>query len=606
MNNNIKNTFYFSGYGHSSGKFKISNKDIFSAIEKSYLGGFSESKILASKNYDEYKKQNPNINAFEYFAGHKMGFHNRHHVTPFPPTRKKLYYAETSLDLAVTAVKNAIHDSGVHPENFGAWFLSTVSPHEQAPGMAASLKAHFVRFKNQTPTFTLASGCAGFNENLERAKEYLIEHTEIKHVIIVHAETMSAFLTNRVKFVPFVTFGDAASAIVLTREDLPQNQGLQKLVNFQDQKMLDFVGVDKNWNLYMDDSVIKDRAIVNIQIAARKALELSNWSVDEIDWFIPHQTGNAILLPSADELGIPHNKIFLEEQHEYGNTSGATVAISLSMLNSLNKLKPGAKILSAMAGVGGNYGAFTYVVPEKIKSNSKNVYSSDLSGKTVLVTGASGYLGNAVSIKLLQYGADCILHYNKNIPIIPDELKPKVNFIKADFCNKTEINGLIKYIEKHDVDYYVNLAASLTNHLKVNFLTPFDIIKTLMLKQPECIVNLGHAAEDTLIPDLKDYLGSISAFHGILASASGEFFSNKVRLVYYMPSIMAGGISSETDAKQIFKFMMSVGQEEALDVSITAEKIVKSLYIPKVENVQNSYENLMIVRRDGYKMEVDI
>lgn len=606
MANNIKQSFYFSGYGHSAGKFKISNSDIFTAIEKSYLGGFSEDKILSSKNYEAYHIDNPDTSAFEYFAGHKMGFHNRHHVTPFPPTRKKLYYAETSLDLAVIAVKNAIQDSGIHPEKFGAWFLSTVSPHEQAPGMAASLKAHFVRFKNQTPTFTLASGCAGFNENLERAKDYMIEHPEIDHVIIVHAETMSAFLTNRVKFVPFVTFGDAASAIILSRGDFPQSRGLQKVLNYQDQKMLDFVGVDKNWNLYMDDSVIKDRAIVNIQIAASKVLEISNWSVDEIDWFIPHQTGNAILLPTADALGIPHKKVFLDEQHEFGNTSGATVAISLSMLNSSNRLKPGAKILSAMAGVGGNYGAFTYVVPDREKAKLKNVYESDLEGKTVLVTGASGYLGNAVAVQLLELGANCILHYNTNVPIVPECHKSRVYFIKADFCNESEIKSFINYIAASKINFFINAASNIENHKKVNFLTAFEIIKAVLLKQPECVINIGNAAEDTLIPELKDYLGSISAYHGILASASGEFFSKKVRLVYYMPSIMNGGISKKVNAKQIFRFMMSVGQEEALDLTITAKKIVKSLYIPKVENVQNSYENLMIVRRDGYKLEVDI
>lgn len=603
--NKTKN-LYFSGYGHSSGNFRIRNNDIFDAVEKSYLGGFSKNKVLASKNYEEYKSINTDTDPFEYFAGHKMGFHNRHHVTPFPPTRKKLYYAETSLDLAIRALNNAISDSGIHPEKFGAWFISTVSPYEQAPGMAATLKAHFVGFDNQTPSFSLASGCAGFNENLERAKEYMAEHSNINHVVIVHAETMSAFLTNRVKFVPFVTFGDAAAAVILSRKEMESQEGLRQVVNYQDQNMLDFVGVDKKWNLHMDDSVIKDRAILNIPKAARKVLEITKWTVDEIDWFIPHQTGNAILLPAADNLGIPHSKIFLEEQHEYGNTSGATVAISMSMLNSQNRLLPGQKILSAMAGVGGNYGAFTYVVPKINPKNTEYVYANDLDGKTVLVTGASGFLGNAITNKLLNKGANCILQYNNNLPIVPQEFKQKVELIKADFCSEQQISGFIKTISDKQIDYFINAAGSLKNHAKVNFMGIFDVFKAMLDKKPKCIVNIGHAAEDIIIPDMNEYLSSVSALHGLLASASGEFISKKIRIVYYMPAIINGGISNKIDPKQIFKFMISVGQNNTLDLNITAEKIVKSLYIPKVESVANSYENIMVVRRDGYKLEVDV
>ena len=604
-NNISSQQLVFSGMGHSSGAFKISNTDIEQAIEKDYLVGFSKDKILASKNYAVYKEKHPSNGTFEYFAGYKMGFHNRHHVTPFPPTRKKLYYAETSLDLAISAVKNTIDDSGIHPEQFGAWFVSTVSPHEQAPGIAATLKAHFVRFSNQAPTFTLASGCSGFNENIERAKEYFKAHPEVNHVVLVHTETMSAFLTNRVKFVPFVTFGDGAAAIVLSRANLTSNQGLLEVVNYQDQSMLDFVGVDKKWNLYMDDSIIKDRAIVNLPIAAREVLKRTGWQVDDIDLFIPHQTGNAILLPAANELGIPHEKVFLEEQYEYGNTSGATVAIGLSMLNQQKRLKPGMKILSAMAGVGGSYGAFTYVVPKQTTTSVLDVYENDLKGKTVLVLGSSGHLGKAISKELLSRGANLILHYNSNTPKIP-EVSNKIEWLKADFTKQQDIDKLVSYLHNKPVHYAIHAASSITYHHKVNYLTALEVFKNLLLLKPECILIMGHAAEDQQITDMSEYLGSVRALHGAMASASGEFFSKGVRLVYYMPGLTSGGITLNIDAKQNFRFRMSVGQSETLQVENVARKIIKSLYIPKVANVQNSYENTMVVRRDGYKLEVDV
>jgi 3-oxoacyl-[acyl-carrier-protein] synthase III len=42
---------------------------------------------------------------------------------------------------------------------------------------------------------------------------------------------MSSFLTQRTKFVPFVTFGDAAAAVVLSRVNDSVKYGLTNLVN---------------------------------------------------------------------------------------------------------------------------------------------------------------------------------------------------------------------------------------------------------------------------------------------------------------------------------------------------------------------------------------
>jgi hypothetical protein len=127
-----------------------------------------------------------------------------------------------------------------------------------------------------------------------------------------------------------------------------------------------------------------------------------------------------------------------------------------------------------------------------------------------------------------------------------------------------------------------------------------------MQSKPECIVIIGNAIEDQNISALTDYNGSIRALHGAMASASGEFFSKGIRIVYYMPGLLDGGFSQQIDQNRNFKFMMSVGQQKPLDVNNTALKIVQSMYIPKVEHVQNTYENTMVVRRDGYKLEVDV
>ncbi len=602
--------FVFTGYGNSYGKYKITNKDIEDAVEKGFLGGFSKEKVESGKNFKVFSKDNPNSSAFDYFAGHIMGFYERHHVAPFPPTKKKLHYAETSLGLAVRAIDDALDDAQIQASEISAWFISTVSPHEQAPGIANTIKAYFVNFENQSPCYTLASGCSGFNINLQRAIEFLKQNPEAKNVVIAHTETMSSFLRQRIKFVPFVTFGDAAAAVVLTKVNDSVKYGVIDVVNLHDMHMLDYVGVDANQNLYMDDSLIKDRAILNIPHAASICLDKSKLQTDDIDLVVPHQTGNVILYKAAENIGIPREKVYLEGQKKFGNVSGATVPICFSLLNKDDKLKDGMKILSATAGVGGTYGAFTYVVKKVNKQTPQSFYkySNDLKNKTALVLGASGAIGTKICAELERRGAKLILHGNQNVQNL--KFFKNIEIIKADFNSELDFKNLIDRINNGNIsiDYIIN-AVSITNKArayKTVFQSPADIIKSIITNLKSCIIQIGTVCEEMPFYDFDEWISAHRSLHGFLASASGEFLKNGIRTIYFVPGFADNGLSNGFDEKEKFRFMMKTGQDEYLKPDKIAQNIVKSLYLPKILNTVSSYENAMIVRRMGCKMEVDV
>ncbi|HKK69038.1 MAG TPA: SDR family NAD(P)-dependent oxidoreductase, partial [Bacteroidales bacterium] len=516
-------------------------------------------------------------------------------------------------------------DAGLQVGDIHAWFVSTVSPHEQAPGIAASIKAYFTDFDNNTPVFTLASGCSGFNLNLEHAVEYLQNNPEATHVVVAHTETMSNFLTQRTKFVPFVTFGDAAAAIILTREEAEVQYGLLNISNHQDMQMVDFVGVDKEGNLYMEDSVIKDRAIVNMSNAGKSMLEAVNWKAEDIDFFVPHQTGNAILIPTAKGIGFNRNQLFLEAQKEFGNVSGATVPISLSMLNSEGRLKPGTSILSSVAGVGGKYGAFSYLVPPEAKQIPSVLHRSDLAGKTCLVTGSTGALGSEISYELARRGATLILHHVNNDEAVNHLISgistfgAKATAISADFTNESETNEFVDAVKRKtsDIHYLIHAAGISENPtdniypsdeaiMQVNCFAALEISKQLMPMIRETLVYLGSAAEDIPIEGFPGFVASKACLHGAAGSAAGEFISKGIRTIYYMAGILDKGSSRLIPEKHAFRFMIENGQEIPMSVKETAYRIVSSLYIPKVLNVQNTYEGPMLVRRDGYVLETDV
>jgi 3-oxoacyl-[acyl-carrier-protein] synthase-3 len=606
----MQNTNYiFSGFGYSCGKYRITNTDISDAIDKGFLRGFSNDKIKNNKAYLEFVKENPDVSPFEYFAGQVMGFSERHHVTPFPPTTKKLYYAESSLELCIKAITNALQDSELQAKDVDAWFVSTVSPHEQAPGIAATVKSFFVPFSDQRPAFTLSSGCAGFNMNLETAIAYFNSHPEAKNIVIAHTETMSSFLTQRIKFVPFVTFGDASAAVVLSRVVDDEKYGIINVLNLHDLKMLEYVGVDNKRNLYMDDSLIKDRATINIIDSAAKCLKESNWTVDEIDYLVPHQTGNVILNPAAETLGVSKSKLFLEGQKKFGNISGATVPLSLSLLSEQGKLTDGLKILSATAGVGGNFGAFSYIHKNiKNKSCEFDIHRGELAGKNALILGASGHLGIAVATEMQKRGANLWLHANKNSTSL-NSFKT-ANILQCDFTDKNSIEKFIKTIIESGIrfDYLINLSGSALpgKCMQVNFFAVAEIINKLLPQINETILNLGTASEDSGLTDADEWISSNRAFHGFLASASGEIFKNGVKTVYIQSGFCESGISKNFNEKYIFKFMLYVGQVFRLKTEQISYNVVNSLYLPKVLGLDYSYENAMLVGRMGYKLEVDI
>ena len=76
--------------------------------------------------------------------------------------------------------------------------------------------------------------------------------------------------------------------------------------------------------------------------------------------------------------------------------------------------------------------------------------------------------------------------------------------------------------------------------------------------------------------------------------------SSGLRSIYYMPGIISGGMAEELDEKAISTVKMNIMQDEDVSLEEAAERVAKSLYIPKVLKVRDSYEGALLVRRDGY------
>ncbi len=611
--------YIFSGTGYALGKYRIDNSVIESAIKTGYLTGFDAERVLQSDDYKQFATHNSHVSPFEYMAGELMGFKCRYHVVPFPPVTSRYKTAETSLDLCVRATESALNNAGIHPEQIGAWLVSTATPHEQAPGLAETLKAHFTQYSNKTQCMTLTSACVGFNYNLERAVLFLKNHSHIQHVVLAHSEVMSELLVNESDFVPFVTFGDSAAAVVLSRSFSDSPEGIRNIINAEDLRMIDFLGANRKGDLYMNARMVKRRAVPNIAAVFTSLCDKMQRLPGDIDWFIPHQTGNAIVHGVAEACNVSRERFFQEVQYNLGNLSGASVPVSIALLMQTERLKPKQILLAAVAGLGGEYGGFSYIVPENIPA-SEPILS--LSEKRVLVTGGSGSLGAAIALQMALQGAHVIVHYNSNgerISQLQREMQAcagRLRFLKADFAKPEEVDTMIETLrsENRRIDYLIHTAAisgkverlgniseiEMQSAYNINYRMPVYINEKLFDLVSETILFTGSVAEDAQFSGSAPYVASKKALRSYAVDFSTRAYNNGVRCIYYMPGIIGAGMGDLLNEAQKKAAMNQIGQHDLIDVNDIALRMTKAVYLPRVMCTRSSIENHLRVIKDGY------
>lgn len=548
-----------------------------------------------------------------------MGFKDRYYVVPFPPRENLYNKAQTSLDLIVQAIEKAFEDSGIHPEDVSAWFMGTATPPEMAPGIAETAKSYFTKKNNNTQTLTTTSACVGFNINIERAINYFSTHKEAKHIVVAHTEVMSRLLLKEEDFVPFTTFGDGAAAVIVSRVEGTEKEGLLNIVNYEDMAMIDFLGADPNGNLIMNPRRVKNRAVPNIVKCANEIMQKENWELKDIDWFIPHQTGNAIVHSAAKELQMDMQKVYQEVQYKFGNLSAASIPAAMAYLKQTKRLKEGMKILTATTGLGGEMGAFSYIVPKEKKQTPQP--NKDLADKVALVTGCSGGLGELIAKKLAKKNCRVFMQYNKNEAkakkILAEMPNPHLNhqIIKADFSDEKEVIKLAEEIKINidKLDYLVHTIATTGSLLKasevsneemmnvetINHLNPAKLTEMLSPILTESVLFTGSIAQDAQFAGSSAYVASKRGLFGF-ATAYAQKQYPKLKCIFYIPAIIDVGMTNLLDNRQIKASMNAVGQNELISPEAIAERMVRILYIPKVANIRIEYQGVLTVCKDGY------
>ena len=134
---------------------------------------------------------------------------------------------------------------------------------------------------------------------------------------------------------------------------------------------------------------------------------------------------------------------------------------------------------------------------------------------------------------------------------------------------------------------------------KVNYLHPSKITEKLAWMISDTVIFTGSIAQDAMFSGSSAYVSSKRALYGYANSFARRLYP-KLRVVYYIPAIIDGGMTAALNMEQIKGSMMAVGQQQLIPLKDIAARMVKSLYLTKVAGVRNQYDGVMVVRKDGY------
>lgn len=262
---------------------------------------------------------------------------------------------ETCLSLGVSASKIAIEKANISPDEIDVVIFCTTTPEYSGFPSTACLLQPQIGAKNAT-CFDISAACSGFLYGLNIAKG-LLETNSWHYALICGSEKLSEICdwTDRSSC---ILFGDGAGAAVIERiegtADGADKSVYGKIGNFvsgSDGSGSNALYREHNSLLKMDGSAVYNFAVGAMTNAIKLVMENENITESQVDYFVCHQANERILNAAAKRLGFNFEK-FICTMGEYGNTSSASIPITMFDMIEQGKIKKGTTIVSAAFGAG--------------------------------------------------------------------------------------------------------------------------------------------------------------------------------------------------------------------------------------------------------------
>jgi len=269
---------------------------------------------------------------------------------------------ELTSDLAIAAAKAALASANVDAQEIDLIIMATTTPDNTFPATATTVQAALGI--HHGAAFDLQAVCSGFVFGLSTADNFL-KAGQFKNALVIGAETFSRLLDFEDR-TTCVLFGDGAGAVVLQAQEGQggiEDRGILTAHLHSDGRHKDKLYVDGGpsstqtvGHVRMSGRDVFRHAVVNIADVIKEALTATNLTIDDIDWFVPHQANKRILDGTAKRIGLPPEKVVMTVG-EHGNTSAASVPLALSVAVADGRIKRGDLVLLEAMGGGFTWGS---------------------------------------------------------------------------------------------------------------------------------------------------------------------------------------------------------------------------------------------------------
>lgn len=269
-----------------------------------------------------------------------------------------------SSDLCAAAADKILGSLGWARESIGALIMVTQSPDYLLPSTACVVHKH-LGLSDECAAFDLGLGCSGYPYGLW-VGAMMINSGQIQRVLVLHGETPGRFSDESDRSVSLL-FGDTGSATALEAAD-PATMGdwFFKLhtdgTGFKD--MIIEAGGFRNrfsddpqkYCVKMNGANIFNFTIKRVPPLVNDTLEFSGTKMEEIDYYIFHQSNQFIIKHLTKKLKIPDEKVPMT-LGEFGNTGGASIPLTITKGDLVRPKDRSLKLMLLGYGVGLSWGS---------------------------------------------------------------------------------------------------------------------------------------------------------------------------------------------------------------------------------------------------------
>ena len=256
-------------------------------------------------------------------------------------------------DLAVAAAREALADAGKAADDIDLIVVATTSSDRSLPSTAGIVQSKLGL--GHITAFDVQAACSGFIAGLNVVSSMLrLGHGSC--ALLIGAETLTRLLDWQDRGTA-VLFGDGAGAVVL--EAVPDG-GETHIIDSYTQSdgntdiLLSDGGISLNGEagkIRMDGKAVFRHAVNYISDSAKVILARNEVSLEDVDWFVPHQANRRIIDKVAEMVGLEEEKVVISVDR-HANTSSASIPLALCEAVRDGRVKSGDLILLGALGAG--------------------------------------------------------------------------------------------------------------------------------------------------------------------------------------------------------------------------------------------------------------